>query len=156
MNIFLLFFLLIIVSCLCYSPRYLPITIIGNKNLDISNNNNYENLENNIKILNLVLYSKGNDEYDYMKRITEEYYKKRIQEQEKKLLKYREYSDIYQTFYTLGVELLRALISKRLDVKQASKERKMLRTFFNEGMEDVSFKFHSKLIQVTENFYYIE
>jgi hypothetical protein len=75
MNIFLLFFLLIIVSCLCYSPRYLPITIIGNKNLDISNNNNYENLENNIKILNLVLYSKGNDEYDYMKRITEEYYK---------------------------------------------------------------------------------
>jgi len=90
------------------------------------------------------------------KQISEEYYKKRVQEQEKKLLKYREYSDIFQTLYTLGVELLRGLISKRLDAKQASKERQMLRTFFNEGMQDVSFQFHSKLIQVNQNFYFIE
>jgi len=43
-----------------------------------------------------------------------------------------------------------------LDAKQASKERQMLRTFFNEGMQDVSFQFHSKLIQVNQNFYFIE
>ena len=76
MNHFLLLFLVllsILVWLIYYSPRYLPITIIGNK--DSFNNNKKENMENNIKILNLVLYSRDSEEYDYMKRITEEYYK---------------------------------------------------------------------------------
>lgn len=95
-TILLLFILAVLCLWACmyyFPPRYLPITIIGytpQRSNDVhlvvkgqlyEHANNIpeslikENMENNIQILNLVLYSTGSEEYDHMKRITEEYYK---------------------------------------------------------------------------------
>uniref|UniRef100_A0A6C0DQI7 Uncharacterized protein n=1 Tax=viral metagenome TaxID=1070528 RepID=A0A6C0DQI7_9ZZZZ len=75
----LLFFITMMIILLAfYSPKYLPITIIGYKYADLVDtppSQKRENMESNIRFFNLVLYSSGSDEYDNMKRITEEYYK---------------------------------------------------------------------------------
>lgn len=94
---------------------------------------------------------------DFMRnKISEEKYKKRIQEREKKLLKEREYYSLFQTFYTIGAELIFSIIQHRVAIDQAATQRDTLRQFFNEGMRDVSTQFQSKPIEINDEYHFVE
>lgn len=89
--------------------------------------------------------------------LSESMFKKKIQEREKKWLKDRECWVLYDTFYTLGVELLRSLALYHQDPiwKQKIQQRQQLRCFFNNDMKRIANQYQSVPYQLTESFQFI-
>lgn len=89
--------------------------------------------------------------------MSEEQYKKRVQEYEKKLLKEKEMFTLLQSFYTIGVDLLRSLNRNDDETLWQLKreQREYLRSFMNESIKEISFQFQSRGRVLDEKFQFV-